>query len=85
MKVLRILYYLFIFPFVYIASVIFVVTISTYNYWYEKRFFKKLCSKHGHVWTHYTTNISGFDKKYRRCLRCDKKQYFRPNKGYKDE
>lgn len=84
-KILSILYYIFIFWAVYFASVIIVVAIQIYRHYEQKRLFKEKCSVKGHVWTHYSVEVNGFTKTYRECLRCRKKQYFRPNKGYKNE
>lgn len=44
-----------------------------------------MCAKKGHIWTHNAVEINGFTKNYRQCLRCYKRQYFKANKGYKDE
>lgn len=84
-KLLSILYYIFIFWAVYIASVLIVVSIQIYRHFQQKRLFREKCSVQGHVWTYYQVDIGGFNKTYRECLRCRKKQYFRPNKGYRDE
>lgn len=83
--VLRVFYYIFIFPLAYIASIISLVGVQIYRHFEEKKLFRKLCSVKGHLWTHNAVEINGFTKNYRQCLRCYKRQYFRANKGYKDE
>ena len=83
--ILSIFYYIFIFWAVYLASVFEVLTIQIYRFFQEKKLLREVCSAKGHLWTHYSVDIGSFNKRYRECLRCRKKQSFRANKGYKDE
>ena len=89
MKIFRavflVIYYITVFPIIYILSILYVVISQIFRNFQEKYLFKKMCNAKGHSWTHFSEEINGVMKNYRKCLRCNKKQLFRPNKGYKDE
>ena len=89
MKVFRAIllvgYYIIVFPIISILIILYVVISQMFRTLQENYLLKKMCNNKVHSWTHFSEEINGVKKNYRKCLRCNKKQLFRPNKGYKDE